>query len=349
MDFDQVLENRSFATVRTFATMDKDGFDVCLTVAKVAFRLSPTGQVRLGYRPVRASAQWDDGTLRFPDDCQDEKPGTDIGLVGTAFPVATKESRSKNSAFAWLQVGKLRKVIQIFGPRHYGADLSISEPGPLAPTPLVYELAYGGREQDGSACDENPVGVGFTRKKLSLNGKPAPRLEPVDEMLHNAPKAHPSHAAFAPIAEHWQPRLGFAGTHDDTWQRERNPLRPLDFNPRFFNWSPPGLYSSEPLQGDEPIEVAGVLPEGVWRFKLPAYPMRFEVDLDGTTLGPPTHLDGVLIDADERVVELTYRVATKLPMKWERLTAIRAIAMAKMPNELLVPEPWPVSPVARAS
>lgn len=342
MDFDQVLENRSFATVRTFVTMDRDGFDVCLTVAKIAWRISSTGQVRLGYRPVRASAQWDNGTLRFPDDCQDEKPGTDIGLIGVAHPAVSRESRSKNSAFAWVQVGKIRKVIQIFGPRLYGADLSISEPGPLGPTPLIYELAYGGRELDGTACDENPVGIGFHRNKLALNGKPAPQLEPVNEMLYGTAQKSPlAHGTFGPVPEHWQPRLQHNGTRDSEWLRERYPVKPLDFDPHYNNWSTPGLYSKEPLAGDEPIEVAGVIPEGVWRFKLPLYPMRFEVDLDGTTLGPPTHLDGLLIDADERVVELTWRATTRLPMKWERLTAIRAIAMSKMSNEYLVDEPWP--------
>jgi len=344
MDFDQRLTNRSFATVRTFVTMDSRGFDVCLTVAKIAFALSSTGKARLSYRPVRPTTEWDPagmGTLRFPDDCQDEKPGTDIGLVGTAYPVMTRESKSKNSAFAWLQVGKLRKVIQIFGPRHYGADVGISEPGPLGPTPLVYELAYGGTELDGACCEENPLGRGFAHNKLSLNGKPAPQLEPVNEMLGNAPKDHAAHATFGPIPEHWEPRRRRGGTHDAQWLSERYPVEPIDLDPCFHNWSTPGLHSKEPLLGDEPIEVAGVIPEGVWRFKLPSYPMRFEVDLDGTTLAPPTHLDGIMIDADERVVELTYRVTTKLPMKWERLKAIRAIATVKMPDELLVNEPWP--------
>jgi len=354
MDFDQRLTNRSFATVRTFTGMDSEGFDVVLTVAKIAFALNVNGQARLTYRPVRPTPEWDtmvklpsglgsaSGTLRFPDDAQLDKPGTDIGLIGTAHPVSTRESASKNSAFAWLQVSKLRKVIQIFGQRHYRSDFSISEPGPLGPTPLVYELAYGGKDHDTlTTCEENPVGRGFAPSKLLISGKPAPMLEPVNEMLGTAPKDHAAHATFGPIPANWAPRSARAGTRDETWRRDRFPIDPIDLDPCYFNWSTPGLHSKEPLIGDEPIEVAGVLPEGVWRFKLPVYPMRFEVDLDGTTLGPPTHLDGILIDADERVVELTYRVTTRLPMKWERLKAIRAIGMAKMADELLIDEPWP--------
>ena len=183
------------------------------------------------------------------------------------------------------------------------------------------------------------MGRGFARDKPE--GKPAACLEPVNEMLRDAPRALAAHATFGPIPENWAPRCNRMGTRDEAWRKERCPVPPTDFDLHHHNWSVPGLYSKEPLLGDEPIEVAGVLPEGVWRFKLPRYPMRFEVDMDGQTLAPPTHLDGLLIDADERVVELTYRAKTRLPMKWERLQEIRAIAMSSVPEEYLNPEPWP--------
>lgn len=338
MDFDQRLQNRSFSTVRTIVTTDREGFDCCVTVAKVAWHLSATGKPRLSYRHVRPLPEWNGGTMRFSDDFAPEKPGTDVGLVGTAYPVLAKGSKT-NAAFAWLQVGLLRKVIQIFGPRHYRSDFSISEPGPLGPTPLIYDLAFGGRENDGTYCKENPVGRGFSKDKPE--GRPAPQLEPVNETLRDSVQALPAQATFGPIPESWSPRADRTGTRDHEWHRERYPVQPLDFDPHHYNWSVPGLYSKEPLRGDEPIEVSGVLQEGPWRFKLPLYPMRFEVDMDGETLAPPTHLDGIMIDADERIVELTYRAKTRLPMKWERLKAIRALATASMPDEYLNPEPWP--------
>lgn len=338
MDFDTRLQNKSFATVRTMVMTDHEGFDCCVTIAKVAWHLSAGGDARLAYRAVRPSAEWDGGVLRFSDDFQPEKPGTDLGLIGTAHPVLAKGAK-QNAAFAWLQVGTIKKVIQIFGPRHYRADLSMSAPGPLAPTPLSYALAYGGRDDAGETCPENPVGRGFM--KANIEGKPAPQLEPVYDVLGTQPKAHASHATFGPIPERWSPRLERRGTHDDAWFRERYPVQPLDFDTRYYNWSAPGLHAPEPLRGDEPIEVGGVLPEGTWRFKLPLYPIRFEVDLDQQTLIPPTHLDGLIIDADARIVELTYRAKTRLPLKWERLAAIRAIAEVAMDDAYLDPEPWP--------
>jgi hypothetical protein len=93
--------------------------------------------------------------------------------------------------------------------------------------------------------------------------------------------------------------------------------------------------------GDEPIEVGGVLPEGTWRFKLPRYPIFFESVLDDQVRLHPTHLDGLLIDADERTVELTYRASIILPMKWDRLQAIRSFATVSLAPEMLTDEPWP--------
>jgi hypothetical protein len=335
VDFDARLQNRSFATVRTVVMTDHEGFDCCMTIAKVAWRVDLSGAARLTYRAVRVSHEWDGGVLLYCDDMQPEKPGTDLGLIGTAHPVAPKGSKS-NAAFAWLQVGTIKKVVQIYGPRHFRSDGSVSPPGPLVPTPLTYAQCFGGRAEDGTFCDENPIGRGFDR--VALEGKPAPSLEPVYDPLSTQPRAHAAHGCFGPIPDGWAPRVNRRGTRDEVWLRERYPLQPVDFDTHFYNWSAPGLHAPTPLRGDEPIEVGGVLAEGPWRFKLPLYPMRFEVDLDGQTLAPPTHLDGVMIDADTRVVELTYRAKTRLPLKWERLAAIRAIAEVPMDDRYLDPD-----------
>lgn len=330
--------------------LDYHGFDACVVVAKVAFRLSVEGKARVGFRPVRASAEYDHGCLKFPHDWAAVKEGTDVGLVGMAHPVASRESKEAGRAYAWLQIGLMKKVIQIWGPRTYRlawGEVSPSEPGPLEPTPLRYDLCYGGFDTDGATCEENPYGRGFGKDRTALVGKPAPQLEPVYDPLGRAPKDHPSHGVFAPIPAQWEPRNKLRGTHDFEWMRERNPVAPLDFDPHFENWSTPALYSKTPLRGDEPIEVAGVLPEGPWRFQLPHYPIEFASTIDGEKFTHPTHLDGILIDADERVVELAWRAVIRLPKKWEAVESIRARATIALPNEMLIDEPWPKSSEAR--
>lgn len=343
MDFDQRLENRSYATVRTLVTMDSEGFDVVVVIAKIAFRLSFDGKARLGFCPVRVNPEYLGGNMLFPDDVAPDKPGTDVGLIGTAHPVQMKGARA-NTALAWLQVGTLKKVIQIHGPRSYFSHVGsmvMTDPGPLQPTPLCYDHAYGGRGTDGTECPENPIGRGYASNQKLLEGTLAPALEPVHDPLRPGEKPHPAHAAFAPIDAAWRPRRDRLGTRDMAYLKDRYPMPPLDFDPRFNCWSAPGLHSPEPLRGDEPIEVGGVLPEGTWRFKTPLYPMRFEYVMDGKDQSPPTHLDGLLIDADKRVVELSYRAKIRLPRKWARLEAVRALATVKMPNEMIVAEDWP--------
>ena len=344
MDFDSRLDNRSYATTRSHLLTDRNGFDVCTVISKVAFRLSADGRARLGFRPVRISPVGEQGSLRFPTDLVDEKVGTDIGLVGTAHPALTREVKEKNKAFAWVQVGKIRKVIQISGPCVYKNSLTgitTSDVGAIGPTPLRYDRAYGGLDNEGNLCPENHAGKGYGKDKIFHVGHPAPQLEPVYDPLRPEEKAHPAHGVFAPVWENWEPRRGRMGTCDSAWAEERSPVRALDFQTMHNSWATPGLHSTTPLVGDEPIEVGGVLAEGLWRFKLPVYPILFESVMDDKTLSHPTHLDGLLIDADERVVELTYRASILLPMKWERLQEIRSLGPVALAPEMLTDEPWP--------
>jgi hypothetical protein len=48
-----------------------------------------------------------------------------------------------------------------------------------------------------------------------------------------------------------------------------------------------------------------------------------------------THLDTVLVDADERVVELVYRASFVLPRKWELVERIVSRGVGTMPAEVL--------------
>lgn len=336
------VENVSWASFGVDATTDRHGRDVALVVAKVAYVVSPQGAPRLALAPVRREAQAEEGGgVRFPADLgADEKPGTDVGLVGTAHPPPRGSGRS--SAFAWVSMGPLRKVVTVFGPRVYttrgwrGGVLP-SDPGPLVdPVPLRFDQAYGGTDAlTGETEAWNPAGVGFASDPLRLPGRPAPRLAPVAPEGSAGLVPHPSHGVFAPIPAHWEPRRSLIGTHDEAWARTRAPVRPRDFDPRHHCWSVPELYSAAPLLGDEVIEVGGVLAEGLWRFQLPRYAVRFESRVDGRDTAHETHLDSVLLDADRRSVELSFRVAIPLPRKWERVERIRVLGVGTLPEDVI--------------
>lgn len=338
MDFEAIVENVSWASVEGDTMMDRRGRDVAVVVAKVAYRVSAQGDVRHVLAPVRKGDARDEaGGIWFPSDlAADEKPGTDVGLVGTAAPPPRASGRTQS--YAWLSIGGLRKVITVHGPRVYTKTwrgLAPSEPAPLVePVPLRYDFAYGGTDPVTNAAEpHNPIGIGFSSNPASLVGKPAPPLEPAAP--ESGPPPHPSHATFAPIPAQWEPRRSFIGTHDEAWSKNRAPVRPRDFDPRHHNWSAPGLHSATPLVGDEQIEVGGVLPEGVWRFRLPAYAVRFESVVAGRPAAHETHLDSLHIDAESRTVELCWRASIALPRKWEHVERIRVLGVGRLSEEVI--------------
>lgn len=80
-----------------YRRMDHHSRDVAVFVAKMAYRVTSQGDVRYVFAPVRRLDERDEaGGLGFPADlAADEKPGTDVGLVGTAAP----PSRATHAAF----------------------------------------------------------------------------------------------------------------------------------------------------------------------------------------------------------------------------------------------------------
>jgi hypothetical protein len=129
----------------------------------------------------------------------------------------------------------------------------------------------------------------------------------------------------APIARHWTPRSEKYGTLNEEHFKYRHPVAPVDFDERYNCCGHPDLWARAPLKGDEAVELTGMTPEGVWRFQLPFYEPRFDVEIDGEAKRLETHLDTILIDVenpDERIVELTWRAHVRMPKKSERVGKI---------------------------
>ena len=341
MKLEALVENISWASVSADMVMDRHGRDVAVVVAKMAYKVSRGGAPRLALTPVRRVDEGDGAAgVRFPADLvADEKPGTDVGLVGVAYP-PPRTAGDKGRAYAWLQVGTLRKVVVVHGPRVYvkswRGGVAPSDPAPLVePVPLRYDKCLGGLDPvTGVFEPTNPIGMGFSSQPTRLIGEPAPQLEPASIEEGGAP-SHPSHGAFAPIPAHWEPRCSRIGTHDAAWAKGRAPVRPRDFDPMHHAWSVPGLHSQAPLVGDELVEVGGVLPEGVWRFRLPRYAVEFGSQIDGKKAAHETHLDGFLIDTETRAVELTWRASIVLPRKWERLERVWVLGVGSLPEDVI--------------
>lgn len=317
----------------------KEGRDRLAVVLKMSFRVDAGGRPTIdpeGPEPYVADVLNEGdpshASIRKPSDLFDERPGTDVLLVGHAHAL-TRASHVDVS----MRVGPVAKTVRVFGPRVWtlaaGGRLAPSSARPFVdPVPLLYELAWGGLDLSDPEKPygemRNTVGRGAVRDVHSLVDQPAVQIEFPDHPTSGRDNVP---AGLGAIHRHWQPRAAFAGTYGQAWMDTKMPLLPDDFDNRFHVSVPPDQWSSTPLRGDEPIEVKGATPEGRWTLGLP----RIHLGVTSFALGQRsehrTHLDTVLIDADEMRVELTWRAAVPLPRKYEMLEWVQIVQKRVLP------------------
>ena len=357
MRFDKILHNKTYATVHAEPMIDRHGADILSVVAKLTLSFDRAGQLGLSARPVRLYDVPDgSGGIRYPSDLAAEKVGTDIALVGSLIP---PEKPPQNQVLAWLRVGSLGKAAHVFGPRVFMSGLQAAAPGPAAAltrTPLTHSLAYGGVDPDSETWlstrtapshaqpfshePHNPVGRGHATSPGKLVGRPAPQIEPAP-----LPDVYPppdvrsagarAQAAFAPVPPQWEPRRSRTGTEDERWRRTRAPVTPEDWDPRSESWAPWGLWSETPLTGTEPVEIGGLRPGAPIRFLLPGFTPVFQSIERGLLRDHPTHLDSVLFDLDDGLVEIGFRTAIVLPTKWARVERVAVLPQRPLSREIV--------------
>lgn len=344
MNLDRIADNRTPMALACLPMDDRRGAEVMVAIAKMTWDVSPAGRAAIAHpqAPVRSSDEWHSrgrhGSVRRPGDLVPERPGTDVIVVASAWPQragATEQDVTlrMGSSRSWID-----KTLRVHGPRVWQAGLLGPTPGPaapLGPTPLVWDLAYGGHDDSEPAAPllelENPAGAGVAASRASLVGKAAPRIEDPRAPI-GARGGAP--AGFAPIPTTWLPRSRHSGTADERWARERSPYPPADRHPRFYSSAPADQWLETPLVGDEPVELLGATPEGAWRFRLPPYAPRFRSVVRGVTTDHPTHLDLFLIDAEERKVELTWRAAIPMPRRVDFLESIQVTGEPRLSDSL---------------
>jgi hypothetical protein len=342
MNPDRLLENNAIAFAAVFPLEDHRGFECAVALAKLALAVAADGSSRIAVpqREIRLGPSYRAGagsSLRYPTDAYPEKPGTEVIMLGRAWPPAGSQATTLDVSVR-VETGArtLHKAVRVFGPRVFTQKLLAVAPGPAGvlsePVAIEYELAEGGTDRDrphhNRGRDEtNPVGIGHALDPVTLLGREAYRIEPLGG-------SRP--AGFGPVSRDWSPRRQLFGTIDEAYQRRRYPVPPVDFDLKYNVDGHPDLWSPEPLVGDEPIEILGATPEAAWRFRLPRYRPRFDVLLDGRWQARETKLDTILIDIDDpadRIVELSWRCAVRLPRKSERLEKIRITNAVDLPRD----------------
>jgi hypothetical protein len=322
-----VTENATPFAFEPLYLLDEDARPVLVVVVKGTFEVGREGRCAAAEKqiPVNLGGEYwgEDGekaSIKYEPEVAFMKPATDVVMLGHAYAPTPRTTEMVVS----LQVGPVRKHVQIFGERlFYRAAGKIGMTSPLAfeKMPLIYERAFGGWDRSHPdktlhTCElRNPLGVGFRGKSKAFEeGLRLPNLEDPRVPLRNFGEAPPP-AGFGFVAPHWQPRAALTGTYDEAWTKSRAPLLPKDFDRRHLNAASPGLIAPGYLRGDESVAAVGVKPDGQpFMFALPAVaPPVARVALTyGDARVVRTVLDTVIVEPDDDRVLLLWRACVTL-------------------------------------
>jgi hypothetical protein len=240
------------------------------------------------------------------------KPRVDVLLDAVAH---APDGEPIDRVMVELRVGSIVKQALVSGDRIW-IDDEPSEPEPFTSMPLVWERAFGGTRSREVVDERNPVGIGHAGAR---SGDPQvlsllPNIEdPKAPMLH--PQSTCAPVGFAAVGRAWLPRRPLAGTFDVAWKRDRWPLAPRDFDPAFHQSAPLDQQLDE-FEGGERVRLVNLTPEGEWSFRLPQLDVPIHFVYPDRLAHAPCRVDTVEIEAEQRRVVLTGRVA--IPIERQR-------------------------------
>jgi hypothetical protein len=314
------LVNETPFRAERVALADAEGRDLLVVIVKGTFRFNGPRPPSIAEEqvPIQLADEFHgepgESSVRYESDISPVKPDTDVVLLGHAYSPRGMMPFVDVS----LTVGPLKKVCRVFGNRTWKNGIMgpvIPSPQPFEKIPLVYERAFGGkdlsapREDQHESEDRNPVGTGLLARKSTLDVSQValPNLEDPAALISGR-NDRPPPTGFGFIGRGWKPRMNLAGTYDDAWEKERSPLLPENFDPRYYNGAHPDLIMQGHLAGDEPVELQNASPDGLLRFAVPRVDLRV-VTVSNTW--EPTVLemsaDTLVLEPDEGRMTITWR------------------------------------------
>lgn len=325
------LRKGTSAAVELVPQLGMDGGDEVLVVIKEQFEITENGCERTEAAEVRlVDEPWDDSeeaTVKLPSEIGGMRPGTDVIVVAEAMG---RGRRPVETADVLVEVGPVQRTLRVFGPRvwYRGAGGTVlSRPATFETLELRWEHAFGGYDAGDPPGDalydmRNPAGRGLARRSAALLHTPGPQIEDPLHLIRTH-RSRPPPAGVAPIGPHWEPRRRYGGTVDEAYLRERCPLLPLDFDPRYHQVAPPELITPTHLRGGEPVRLGGVTESGALQFELPRLHFYVGSRLDGRMQEHRALLDMVVLLVTEAKVELVWRSVVRRPRPARRLDMIQ--------------------------
>jgi hypothetical protein len=301
------IDNRTpYKTGKTWGR-DKNGVHEWIVSVKATYDIEPSGQVVLAedqLEPLLApeyNGEPGASSLRYDADLVAMKPTTDVVLNGTAYAPA---GRPTTEFLVAIKVGPTQKTLKVVGNRRWSDGPfggGPTAPEPVTEVPIVYERAYGGYDHTDpdptrhSMDSRNPVGCGVVADVSHRLGQPLPNFEYPSGTIERA-----GPAGFGAIDSFWSPRREFAGTYDESWQQNRLPLLPEDWDPRSLLCSPADQRPDVHLRGGELIELTNLTPEGRLTFALPRVHLTFSTRIDMRIEEHRARLSTVIVEPDRR-------------------------------------------------
>lgn len=314
----KLVNNTEFIT-ECIPLQDKEGD--CLTVISKGTFIMTSNSIQLAEEqlPLLYGDQFHDNVdppvIKYESDIVPFKPAADIILAGSAHAPKGKKAIVLDTI---LKVGNKTKKIRVFGNRRWvysGMMIPeyISKPEPFIAMPLTSNRAFGGIDiLGGGYCHENITGTGFFSKKSkkAVNNSPLPNLEHPGMLIKKC-MDHPKSTGYGVYGRSWAPRLGYAGTYDEKWRKNKSPNLPDDFDYRFYNAAYPDLQINGFLKGNETIELSNLSPHGQVSFALPGLQLSAEVLFEDEkipeTLSQAMSLDTLCLMPDESLLYMVWR------------------------------------------
>lgn len=301
-----------------FVSMGGDGRERLLVVVKATYQLNDgTPRIAELQAPVIVADEYsgepNQSSVLAANEIAFEKPSADCAIVGCAYP---KGGKAAAESIVAMQVGALRKGAVVVGERAWVKSVGsvmMTKPLPFTRMPLVWERTFGGRDESTGRPEwwpENPVGVSFRVKgsKAPVHGTLLPNIEDPTARIKE-PNDQGRSVGFGPIPPSWSPRPRYAGTHDERWERDRMPLPPEDFDPRFHHPVPPDQILRGYLQGGEAVILAGVRPEGGYSFAVPRLGPQLTIQIGEQQETPALRCDTLRVDCEAQRLYLVARAS----------------------------------------
>lgn len=304
-----MINNKTpFAAERAWVR-DKNGAEVWLVALRGTFDIHADGSTTVADEQdevclvPKYQGEPGESSLLYESDLVHVKPTTDVILHGHAY---APENKRVTQIEVTMKVADINKTLRVTGDRYWEWGLmgiKITAPEPFEKIPIRYERAFGGIDQISEAPKKqgweprNPVGSGFAMKSEHLIDQRVANIEYPQHRISSW-KQRPLPAGFGPIAGNWSPRVEWAGTYDDQWLQDRQPLLPIDFDERFYLSAPADQQTADYLVGGERVELYHLTPTGLLNFHLPQVSLAFHTHFDHETVSHQAHLHSVILEPD---------------------------------------------------